>query len=196
MFSKCIDSGYLVGATLLTVFHRLFWNTADVFGMEWRCVCGFGIMLRFCFSLFLLCALSLFLHEIYAIKVYRLWMPCGRNSSYSFPPIVLKLCRCFLHGMKTCMWFWYNHLIFLFFSISPIFSYYSGAIVRSSDSSSFQTGLQSQFKSLFCNLHEVSYKIWKDKPISKGGHFWSLIDVVLYFFHLLFIISFYFLSYH
>ena len=33
---------------------------------------------------------------------------CERNSSYSFVPIVLKLCICFLHGMKICMWFRYN----------------------------------------------------------------------------------------
>ena len=34
MLSKCIDSGYLVGATPLTVFHRLFLTFADVFCME------------------------------------------------------------------------------------------------------------------------------------------------------------------
>ena len=45
------------------------------------------------------------------IKVYRQWVRYGRNSSYSFPPIVLKLCRCFLHKMRMCMWFWYNTLI-------------------------------------------------------------------------------------
>ena len=28
-----------------------------------------------------------------------------------FPSIVLKLCRCFQHGMKMCMWFGYNTLI-------------------------------------------------------------------------------------
>ena len=33
---------------------------------------------------------------------------CERNSSYSFVPIVLKLCICFLHGMSMCMWFGYN----------------------------------------------------------------------------------------
>ena len=49
-----------------------------------------------------------------AIKVYRQWVPCGRNSSYSFPPIVLKHCRCFQHGMKMCMWFWYNTLLIFF----------------------------------------------------------------------------------
>ena len=35
------------------------------------------------------------------------------------------------------------------------------------------------FKSLFCNLHEVSYKIWKDKPISKGDIL-ALMHVVLW----------------
>ena len=29
---------------------------------------------------------------------------CERNSSYSFVPIVLKLCMCFPHGMRMCMW--------------------------------------------------------------------------------------------
>ena len=31
-----------------------------------------------------------------------------RNSSYTFLPILLKLHRCFGHGLKTCMWFGYN----------------------------------------------------------------------------------------
>ena len=29
---------------------------------------------------------------------------CERNSSYSFVLIVLKLCMCFPHGMRMCMW--------------------------------------------------------------------------------------------
>ena len=106
MLSKHIDSGYLVGATYLTLFHPLFRNIADVFSMEWRCACGFGIILLLFFLTFsALWTWSFFLVWYYAIKVYRQWVPCGRNSSYSFPPIVLKLCRCFLHGMKMCMWF-------------------------------------------------------------------------------------------
>ena len=36
------------------------------------------------------------------------WVSCERNSSYSFIPIILKLCICFRHGMKMCMWFGYN----------------------------------------------------------------------------------------
>ena len=38
-----------------------------------------------------------------AIEMYRQWVPCGPNSCYSFLLIVLKLRRCFLHGMKMCM---------------------------------------------------------------------------------------------
>ena len=60
------------------------------------------------FSLFLLCELFLVWN---AIKVYREWVPYGRNSSYRFPPIVSKHCRCFQHGMKLRMWFWYSTLI-------------------------------------------------------------------------------------
>ena len=50
MLSKCIDSRYLAGATPLTVLQQLFWNFADVFWMEWRCACGFGIILWYFFS--------------------------------------------------------------------------------------------------------------------------------------------------
>ena len=43
--------------------------------------------------------------------MYRQWVLCERNSSYNFIPIFLKLCTCFLHGLKTCMWFGYNPCI-------------------------------------------------------------------------------------
>ena len=36
------------------------------------------------------------------------WVSCERNSSYSFAPIVLKLCMCFPHGMRMCMWIGHN----------------------------------------------------------------------------------------
>ena len=52
MLSKCIDSGYLLGATPLTVFPQLFWNFADVFGMEWRCACDLGTIFWFFFFTF------------------------------------------------------------------------------------------------------------------------------------------------
>ena len=43
--------------------------------------------------------------------MYRQWVPCEHNSSYNFIPIFLKLCTCFLHGLKMCMWFGYNPCI-------------------------------------------------------------------------------------
>ena len=36
------------------------------------------------------------------MKVLWQWVPCERNS-YNFIPIFLKLCTCFLHGLKMCM---------------------------------------------------------------------------------------------
>ena len=41
---------------------------------------------------------------------------CGRNSSYSFIPNFLKLCRYFCHGLKMCMCLWgYPLIIFINF---------------------------------------------------------------------------------
>ena len=36
------------------------------------------------------------------------WVSCERNSSYSFVPIILKLCMCLGHAMEMCIWFGYN----------------------------------------------------------------------------------------
>ena len=42
------------------------------------------------------------------MKVNGQWVPCVRNSSYSFMPIHLKLYMYYGHGLKICMWFGYN----------------------------------------------------------------------------------------
>ena len=63
-------------------------------------------LLEYFLSLFPLCELSHF-----STSVYRQWVPCERNSSYSFIPIFSKLCTPFLHGLKICMWFGYNPCI-------------------------------------------------------------------------------------
>ena len=36
------------------------------------------------------------------------YVPCVRNSSYTFTQVLLKLYRCFYHPLKICMWFGYN----------------------------------------------------------------------------------------
>ena len=43
-----------------------------------------------------------------SIRQHLTWVSCKRNSSYSFAPIVLKLCMCFPHGMRMCMWTGHN----------------------------------------------------------------------------------------
>ena len=45
---------------------------------------------------------------IFFTSMYRQWVTCECNCSYNFIPIFLKLCTCFLHGLKMCMWFEYN----------------------------------------------------------------------------------------
>ena len=46
----------------------------------------------------------------------KYYVPCVRNSSYSFMPIHLKLYKCFCHGLKVCMWFgYYPEIIFCHF---------------------------------------------------------------------------------
>ena len=42
------------------------------------------------------------------MKVNGQWVPRGRNSSYSFIQILLKLYRCLDHALKICMRFEYN----------------------------------------------------------------------------------------
>ena len=43
-----------------------------------------------------------------SIRQHLTWVSCERNSSYSLAPIVLKLCMCFPHGMRMCMWIGHN----------------------------------------------------------------------------------------
>ena len=91
-----IYPGCLVSATPLTVLYRSSWNFAGVFLMVCRCACGLDI--DYFLSLFPLCELSHF-----STSVYRQWVPCEHNCSHNFIPIFLKLCTCFLHGLKMCM---------------------------------------------------------------------------------------------
>ena len=51
-------------------------------------------------------------------------IPCRRNSSYSFIPILSKLHWCFGHGLKTCMWFGYQPQINFIIYIKPQLNVY------------------------------------------------------------------------
>ena len=62
-------------------------------------------------SLFPVCELSHFF-----TSMDRQWVPCESNSSYSFIQNFLKLCMCFRHGMRMCMWYGYHcEIIFCHF---------------------------------------------------------------------------------
>ena len=79
---------------------------------------------------------TLWTYVIFRPQVYRQGVPCERNSSYNFIPIFLKLCTCFLHGLKMCMWFGYNPgfnfcLFFHFVNFVIVWPQRSGAVARS-----------------------------------------------------------------
>ena len=50
---------------------------------------------------------------ILTMKVNRQWVPCVRNSSFSFIPVILKLYGCLNHALKMHMWIEYNKKIIL-----------------------------------------------------------------------------------
>ena len=66
----------------------------------------------------------------------KYYVPCVRNSSYSFMPILSKLYRCFCHGLKICMWFgYYPEIIFChFFRNSNLVIFYAFLLSKRIDS--------------------------------------------------------------
>ena len=52
------------------------------------------------------------------MKVNGQWVPCVRNCSYSFIPILLKLYRCLNQALKICMWFGYDTQINFYYFCS------------------------------------------------------------------------------
>ena len=53
------------------------------------------------------------------INVCNQGVPCVRNSSYSFMPILLNLHKCFGHGPKACTWFLHVNNPQIILSLSP-----------------------------------------------------------------------------
>ena len=82
----------------------VFWSWSDDMHVVWVISSDYFLLL------FLQVELSHFSGIIYN-KVNGQGIPCWRNSSYSFIPILSKLHWCFGHGLKICMWFGCNPLI-------------------------------------------------------------------------------------
>ena len=55
-------------------------------------------------------------------------IPCGRNVSYSFVPILSEHHWCSGHGLKICMWFGYNPQIFFVIFLQVELSHFSDII--------------------------------------------------------------------
>ena len=120
---KCIDSGYLVSATPYTISCLSLCNFAHLFfhGLKMCMWFGFNPAVNFCHFSTLL-TLSFFAgatstspkfdlyfwHEMLSKCIDSMYLV---GASYSFTLNVLKLCRCFLNGMKMCMCFGYKPLI-------------------------------------------------------------------------------------
>ena len=93
-------------AQFLLQFLLIFLKLCFFHGVRMCMWFGYNCWIIF-LTLFPLCELSHF-----STSVYRQWVPCERNSSYNFISIILKLCTCFLHGLKMCIWYGYNPCIY------------------------------------------------------------------------------------
>ena len=100
----------LVSATSLTVFLPIVLKLCICFFFFFFFLffftvcgyaCGLGIIVRtFAVTFFPYC------ESFFTLNIYVMGTSCERNSSYSFEPIVLKLCICFLHGIKNVHVLW------------------------------------------------------------------------------------------
>ena len=95
-----IDSGYLLWAQLLLQFCTNCFETLHVFSSWYEDVhVDCTLLLDQFLSLFRHCKLSHF-----SPWIYRQWVFVVSAT----PLTLLKLCVCFLHDMRMCMWFAYN----------------------------------------------------------------------------------------
>ena len=108
-----MDRGIPCGHNFSYSYIPILWKLYLCFGHGLRICMWFGYNPQIIFVTFLHVELSRFRGIIFK-KVNGQGIPCGRNFSYSFIRILLKLYRCFGHGLKICMWFGYNpQIIFL-----------------------------------------------------------------------------------
>ena len=99
-----------------------------------------------------------------SIRQHLTWVSCERNSSYSFAPIVLKLCMCFPHGMRMCMWIGHNCWINFcyFFDIVNLVIFHPDYIEEgiSCERNSSYSFVPIVFKLCMCFPHGMRMCIW------------------------------------
>ena len=100
-------------------------------------------------------------------KVNGQGIPCGRNSSYNFIPILSKLHWCFGHGLKICMWLKYNpHIIFVTFLQAEL-SHFSCIIYNKVNGQGIPCGCNSSYSFIlilsklhWCFGHGLKICMW------------------------------------
>ena len=85
-----------MGATSLTDLYQTFWNFAGVFPRSEDVHVLLGLSSHHFLSTFLT-----FSSNLISIRM----IPCGRNSFYSFTPIIFKLWVLVPYSLKMCVWF-------------------------------------------------------------------------------------------
>ena len=96
--------------------------------------------------------------------MFTQWVPCERNASYNFMLIFLKLCTCFLHGLKICMWFGYNPCINFchFFHFVNFVIFWSQILWKFIDSGYFvSAALHTILYQSFWNFANVFSMVWR-----------------------------------
>ena len=182
-----LNSGRI--GSVISELHAFDWHKiSDEFEFQPDRISHFGVTClwrRIKFSVDLLWNLQVQL--TFQMKTY--WVPCGHNSSYSFPSIVLKLFRCFLHGMKMCMWFWYNPLIIFshFFCFVTLVVFRYEMLLKCIDSGYIMylvgTTPLTVFHWLFWNIADVSSMEWRCAcgfGIILGYFFFSIFPIFSY----------------
>ena len=104
--SIALYSGYLVGATPLSFpWKVLKLCRCFLHGMKICMWFGYNPLISFSHHFCFENLVSFFCYEILSECIDSEYLV--GSTPHSFPTIIFKFCRCFLHGMKMCMWFWF-----------------------------------------------------------------------------------------
>ena len=157
-----IPCGRISSYSFISILSKLHWCFCD--GLK---IC---MWLRYNPQIIYVTFLQVELSSISSIiykKVNGQGIPCGRNSSYSFIPTLLKLHWCFGHGLKICMWFGYNpQIIFVTFSQVEL-SHISSIIYNNVNGQGIPCGRNSSYnfipillKLYWCFVHGLKTCMW------------------------------------
>ena len=118
-------------------------------------------------------------------SMYRQCVPCERNSSYNFIQIFWKLCTCFLHYLKMCMWFGYNPCINFchFFHFANFVISWPRILWKCIDSGYLESAnfIPIFLKLCTCFRHGLEICMWFEyNPAINFCHFFHFVNFVIF----------------